>query len=213
MNSNLRIKLVEIASKRISKNDPSHDFSHALRVLSTAEKIANKEGADLDVVVPAALFHDLVVYPKNHPDRMNSQYESAEATGKILSNIPDYPVKKIDRVKTCIIECSFTKDVVHEMLESQIVQDADGLEATGAISIMRTFATTGQMNRPFYNPVDPFCKTREPDAMKNALDLFYERLLRVTERIHTKTAKKISTRRTAFLRKFLKELDLELKGK
>ena len=99
------------------------------------------------------------------------------------------------------------------MLESQIVQDADGLEATGAISIMRTFATTGQMNRPFYNPVDPFCKTREPDAMKNALDLFYERLLRVTERMHTKTAKKISTRRTAFLRKFLKELDLELKGK
>lgn len=87
------------------------------------------------------------------------------------------------------------------------------MEATGAISIMRTYSSTGQMKNPFYNAEDPFCKNRKPDALKFALDLFYERLLKVTERMHTKTAKKIAKRRTDFLIKFLEEFKLELEGK
>ena len=69
------------------------------------------------------------------------------------------------------------------------------------------------MKRPFYNSEDPFCENREPNASKFALDLFYERLLKVAERMHTKTAKKIAERRTDFLIDFLKEFKLELEGK
>jgi|TARA_Y100000310_G_scaffold82857_1_gene79477 hypothetical protein len=90
--------------------------------------------------------------------------------------------------------------------------DADSLEATGAISIMRTYSSTGQMKRPFYNSEDPFCENRKPDSLNFALDLFYDKLLKVTDKMHTKTSKSISKRRTDFLIDFLKELKLEWKG-
>jgi uncharacterized protein len=112
-----------------------------------------------------------------------------------------------------IRSCSFAKGIVPNQLEAKILQDADGLESMGAISIMRTFASTGQMGRQFYNPEDPFCRKRNPDAIKYALDLFFTHLLVVESRMHTQSAKHIAKRRTAFLKRFLKELERELKGK
>jgi len=213
MDTELKNQLIKIAKKRISDTDVSHDFEHALRVLSNAERIAKEENGDFDIIVPAALFHDLIVYPKNHPDKHKSQEESAEAAEKILSFFDNFPKEKIEKIKICILECSFSKDIIPELLESKILQDADGLEATGAISIMRTYSSTGQMKRPFYNSEDPFCENRKPNDLKFALDLFYERLLKVTDRMHTKTARKIAKRRTDFLITFLKEFKLELEGK
>ena len=206
MKNELKNQLIKIAKKKIPDADVSHDFDYAMRVLSNAEKIAKDEGGDLDIIFPAALFHDLIVYPKNHPDKHKSQEESAESAEKILNSFGNFPKTKIDDVKTCIMECSFSKGIVPKMLESQILQDADGLEATGAISIMRTYSSTGQMKRPFYNIEDPFCKNRTPDAAKFALDLFYERLLKVAERVHTKIAKKIAKRRTDFFNNILKRV-------
>ena len=213
MDSVLRNQLIKIAQEKIPDADVSHDFEHALRVLANAERIAGEENADLDIIIPAALFHDLIVYPKNHPDKHKSQEESAEAAAEILEKIDPYPKGKIAAVKTCILECSFSKGILPETLESKIIQDSDGLEATGAISIMRTYSSTGQMKRPFYNSEDPFCKNREPNPASFALDLFYERLLKVADRMHTETAKKIAQRRTDFLHDFLSEFKLELEGK
>jgi uncharacterized protein len=213
MNQDLRDQLITLAKKNISSKDRSHDFSHALRVLHNAERITEKESGDLDIIIPAALFHDIIVYQKNHPSRMNSQKESASMAEKILKTVSNFPKEKIELVKECIIECSFTKGIVPETIESKIIQDADGLEATGAISIMRTYSSTGQMKRPFYDLNDPFCKLRSPDSSKFALDLFYIRLLKVAEKMHTKTAKEIAQRRTSFLIEFLKEFELELEGK
>ncbi len=213
MNAKLKNQLIKVAKEKIPTTDVSHDFGHALRVLLNAEKIAKEENSDFDVIVPAALFHDLIVYPKNYPGKDNSQEESADTAEKILNTFGNFPKEKIEKVKTCILECSFNKGIVPKLLESKILQDADGLEATGAISIMRTYSSTGQMKRPFYNPADPFCKNREPNASKFALDLFYKRLLKVAGRMHTKTAKKIAKRRTDFLINFLKEFRLELEEK
>lgn len=213
MNTELKNQLIKIAKEKISDADVSHDFYHAMRVLSNAERISKEEGGDFDIIIPAALFHDLIVYPKNHPEKFKSQEESADAAEIILNPIDGFPKAKVEKVQTCILECSFSKGIVPSLLESQILQDADGLEATGAISIMRTYSSTGQMKIPFYNIEDPFCKNREPNATKFALDLFYERLLKVAERMHTKTAKKIAERRTEFLITFLKEFELELDGK
>ena len=213
MDTKLKNQLIKIAKEKIPDTDVSHDFEHALRVLSNAERIAKEENCDFDIIVPAALFHDLVVYPKNHPDKYKSHEESAEAAEKILDTFGNFPKNKIEKVKTCIMECSFSNGIVPDLPESKILQDADGLEATGAISIMRTYSSTGQMKRPFYNPKDPFCENRKPNASKFALDLFYERLLKVADRMHTKTAKKIAKRRANFLTNFLKEFKLELEGK
>ena len=213
MNAELRDRLIKIAKEKISDADVSHDVEHAIRVLSNAERIARKEGGDFDVIVPAALFHDLVVYQKNHPEKHKSQEESAEAAEKILNTCSDFSKDKIGTVRTCIMECSFSKGIIPDLLESKILQDADGLESTGAIAVMRAFSSAGQMQMTFYDPDDPFCKKHEPKTLKFALDLFYGRLLKITGRMHTETAKKIAQRRTNFLIDFLKELELELEGK
>jgi len=212
MDKKLKQKLIAIAKEHVKTDDPSHDFGHALRVLAFAENIAKKEEADLDVIVPAALFHDIINHPKNSPKANIAPDESADLTRKILKQIKEYPQRKISDVHFAIKNCSFNKAAKVDPLEAQILQDADGLEATGAISIMRTFSSTGSMQRPFYNPKDPFCKKRQPDSLHYALDLFFTRLLVVEKRMNTKTAKKIAKKRTVFLRIFLEELRSELKG-
>lgn len=210
MHKSLEEKLIDIAEKRQIKGDPSHDFQHILRVFFLAKKIGEHEAADLDVVIPAALFHDTVVYRKDSPESKNETEESALATGTILETIEEYPKEKIPQVQACIRECSFTKGLKPSSPESAVLQDADLLESTGAISIIRTFSSGGQMNRQFYDPQDPFRKTTEPDVKSSGLDLFYVRLLKARGRMHSDYAKKIAERRTEFLEKFLDELSLEL---
>lgn len=209
---NLRETLINIARKEISDSDPSHDFSHAMRVLRLAEYIGEKEKTDLDVIVPAALFHDIVVYPKNDPRTQESQDESAKKAHELLEKIELYPKEKIETVAHIIRTCSFSKSIHSDLLEARIIQDADGLEATGAISIMRTFSSSGSMARSFYHENDPFCRKRKPEDKRYALDLFFTRLLKIKDSMHTPTAKKMAERRTLFLRKFLKQLELELRG-
>ncbi len=210
MNLSLRDSLFVAAEQRISHDDPSHDFLHACRVTRMAERIAETENADLDIIVPAALFHDVVNYPKNDPRAANAADESADMVAGILRNLPEYPQKKIGAVQTAIRQCSFSKNIVPEQLEARVLQDADMLEAAGAFAIMRTFCSTGQMKRPFYNADDPFCEHREPDPKSFAVDLFYARLLKVQDRVHTKLAKEIVKQRTDFLRAFLEQIRLEL---
>jgi uncharacterized protein len=173
------------------------------------EKIGKKEKADLDILIPAALFHDAICYPKDSPQSRLSSEHSANLAVKVL-NEASFPTEKIASVETCIKQCSFSKGTKADSPESQILQDADRLEATGAISIMRTFASAGQMNQQFYDPADPFRKKTNPNSLIS-LDLFFNRLLRVENLMNTKTARKMAKRRTIFLRKFLRELELELK--
>ena len=209
----LKNHLLVIAEKKMVNNDPSHDFLHAKRVLMLAENICKKEGGDMEVLLPAALFHDVVIYLKNDPRSKLAPEESAAYIVSELENISKYPKEKIEKVKTAITECSFSRGTDPSSLESKILQDADRLEATGAISVMRTFSSTGQMNRIFYHPADPFAKKRNPNPSLYAVDLFYTRLLRVGKMMNTKTAKNMAKRRTKLLEEFLNELKLELKGK
>lgn len=210
MNEESKKQLMKIARERQTKDDPSHDFQHVFRVFNLALQIGKKEKADLDILIPAALFHDIIVYRKNHPSSRKETDESAEVAKQILRKLKNYPPSKIKKVVTCIKQCSFSKGITPDFLESKILQDADRLEATGAISIMRTFSSGGQMNRQFYDPDDPFCK-KGTVAFRSNLDLFYRRLLIVEKGMHTNFAKRMAKRRTDFLKKFLNELKIELK--
>ena len=209
MNSNLKEKLFLIAAEKIT-GDPSHDFEHIRRVTNLAEKIGASVFADLDIVIPAALFHDVIVYAKDDPRSKNETEESALEAEKILYEIEDYPKEKISQVKICVEQCSFSKGIMPDLLEAKVLQDADRLEATGAISIMRTFTSGGQMNRNLYNPKDPFRESTEPENFTFSLDLFYKRLLLVEATMHTDLARIIAKRRTEFLKSFLNEFREEL---
>jgi uncharacterized protein len=210
MNIKLKNQLIGIVHQYIDESDISHDFIHTQLVLRNAEQIAKQEKADRDIVVAAALFHDIIVYPKNSADTCKSQHDSAKLAAKILKTIKEFPAVKIEAVKKCILECSFTQNLPPSSLESKVLQDADLLESTGAISIMRTFASAALMKRRFFNIEDPFCKKRIVNNQKFATDLFFLRLLKAGQRIKTKTAKKIAVRRTKFLKQFLKELGKEI---
>ncbi len=204
----LRELLIEKARLNIREDDPAHDIDHALRVLSNAEYLVRFEGGDLEVIIPAALFHDVVTYSKDDPRSKSAAEESAVVVRKIMQGISCYPQEKVRRVETAIREHAYSAGIRPESLDSKIVQDADRLEATGAIAIMRTFCSTGQMKRKFYNPEDPFCEKRMPDNY--ALDLFYKRLLKVTDVMNTKTAKKLAEKRTRFLYTFLEQVREEI---
>src|SRR5271157_1427255 len=127
------------------KNDIAHDIRHARRVLANAEAIGRAEKADVDVLVPAALFHDIIVSPKNSPQAKNDAYDSAVLAGKLLKKF-GYDGEKIGKVQYAIANCSFSKGVIPSTLEAKVLQDADRLESTGAISIMRTFGSSGSTN-------------------------------------------------------------------
>jgi uncharacterized protein len=206
----MKQKLINLAEKYLSNEDPSHDINHALRVLSNAETIVEKEGGDLEIIWPAALFHDIVNYPKNSPKSKYSSRDSAEVTEKILRELDFYPTKKIPQVMTVIVEHSQSNGFKPSSLESKIIQDADRLECTGAIAIMRTFCSSGQMKRTFYNDHDLFCEERVPDKNNYAIDFFYDRLLMISEKMNTDTGKKIAKSRGEFLYLFLEQLKREI---
>lgn len=210
MKTDLKLRLLEIAHQRQTKTDPSHDVNHVIRVLNLAEKIAMSVNADLDIVLAAACFHDVIVYPKNSHQSKTETNESAELAGSLLRELDDYPIEKIEKVQLAIRQCSYSKGIIPDLLEAKVLQDADRLEATGAISIIRTFSSGGQMNQPFYRPEDPFCEQGEPVPHGSGLDLFYRRLLLVEKGMHTDFARKIAKRRTEFLHTFLNELRTEL---
>jgi uncharacterized protein len=211
MKKNQKEQLIQLAKNLQTKDDPSHRIDHILRVLGLALKIAKKEKADLEIIIPAVLFHDIVVYRKDSPESKNETEESAEKAGEILSKLNWYPKEKIETVKTCIRECSFSKGILPETIEGKTMQDADRLESTGVISIMRTFSSGGQMNRSLYFENDPFREQSIPLVAEASLDLFFIRLLKIAGTMRTETGFKMAKKRHVFLLKFLKQLKTELK--
>ncbi|MBT7902319.1 HD domain-containing protein [Candidatus Woesearchaeota archaeon] len=211
MNEKLKEKLILEARQRISCDDPSHDFFHALRVLKNVELISEVEGGDMEVLLPAALFHDVINYPKDDARSKLSAEHSANVSKIILEELSMYPKEKIKLVVRAISEHSFSKGIKSDLKESQILQDADRLECAGAIAIMRTFCSGGQMKKKFYDCIDPFCAGREPDPMRYAIDLFYARLLKTINILNTKTAVDLAEKRVMFLHTFLFQLEDELR--
>lgn len=211
INPLLRKKLVILAKKLITTDDPSHDFNHSFNVLRNTEIIAEKEGGEMLILTPAALFHDLINIPKDHPNSKNATRESAKKTIDLLQAYPEYHDKQLQKkIYEAIDCCSFNNRKSTVLLEAKILQDADALESTGAISIMRTFASVGMMKAKLFNINDPFCEKRSPSSLKYGLDLFFSRLLLVEDKMNTATAKKIAKKRTDFLKVFLDQLRDEL---
>jgi uncharacterized protein len=201
--------LTEIVEKRLVNSEPAHDFGHVLRVVDTVQMLCEAEGGDLSVAHLSALLHELINLPKNHPDSARSgEFCALEASALLKTTNLESDVTK--KVCECIRVHSFSAGIEAKSLEAQILQDADRLDAIGAIGIARCFATCATMNRPFYDPRDPFCETRDPDDQQWGLDHFYRKLLVIQERLNTRSARLIAEQRTLFLKRFLKQFRSEL---
>src|ERR687884_968511 len=196
----------------LHNQSPAHDFQHILRGYKNAEMISKQEkSVDLDVVLAAALLHDLVVYPKGSTKTINSADESAEVAKKILHEYKNYPIEKIEKVADAIRTHSYSKKLGPSTIEGKILQDADRLDAIGAIGIARTFSVSGSENRSFYNASDPFCKSkRECDDKQWTLDHFQTKLLNLQNSMHTLTARELAKERTKFMKLFVEQLEREI---
>ncbi len=209
MDAALWSRLAAEARHRARGREPAHDFFHVERVVHNARIIARAEGADEAVVATAALLHELFSLPKNHPDSSRAGDVCAEHARELLE-CENAPPAMVPRVCAAIRDHAFSKGVVPDALESRVLQDADRLDAIGAIGLARMWATSADMKRPFYAPDDPFCASREPDDKQWGLDHVWKKLLVIPERLHTATAKKLAERRVAFLRTYVEELRSEL---
>lgn len=173
-------------SEHHSQGDAAHDISHFRRVWATAQQLAEESDADRLVILTACYFHDIVSLAKNHPERSRSSAMAAEQTLTILqSDFPDFPPERYAAVLHAIEAHSFSAGMAPRSEEAKIVQDADRLEALGAIGLARVFAVSGALNNILFDADDPFADRRELDDKKYALDHFQCKLLRLPETMQT----------------------------
>lgn len=191
--------------------DSAHDLAHIERVVKSAREIAKAEQADMSIVMPAAWLHDCVVLPKDHPERQTASTQAAQQAVEILAET-SLSKSKYPAVAHAIEAHSFSAGIQPKTIEAKIVQDADRLDALGAIGIARCFAIGGQMGSAFYHPGDPFGENREYDDRQWTIDHFYTKLLNLPKTMHTGTARAIAGKRSRYMRQFLQQLSDEISG-
>ena len=194
-----------------SVSDGAHDIGHVRRVVALARQMGADMGANLDVVVPAAWLHDCVSVAKDSPDRSKASWLAAEAAVAFLEKL-GYPAEHGAAIHHAIVAHSFSLGTPPESLEAQVVQDADRLDAIGAIGIARCFLTGGAMGSAMFHGEDPFATGRALDDKAYAVDHFYLKLLTLKETLHTDAARREAQRRHDFMVAFLDELRGELAG-
>jgi len=191
--------------------DPAHDISHVRRVVRNTRFLSETEQANALVSVPAAWLHDCVSVPKNSPDRSRASWLAAEEAVRFLA-ATGYPDALLPEVHHAIEAHSFSAGVTPRTLEARIVQDADRLEALGAIGIARCLLTGGAMGTPLYDPDDPFSERRSPDDRRYTLDHFYCKLFRLPETMQTEAGRAEAQRRAEYMQEFLDRLGGEING-
>ena len=198
-----------------SCEDLAHDHLHVLRVYNWALKLAPEVGADADLTGAAALVHDLVNIPKEHRDRPLGSERSAEASRGLLA-AAGYSSNEVALIVEAVRTCSWSRGLQPTNPMGVALQDADRLDAIGAIGIARTFATAqamssrGQHGR-FYDPDAPLAANGRPlNDRKQPVDHFYAKLLKLSATMHTVTAKREAERRHQRLERFLNDLAEEI---
>jgi len=189
--------------------DAAHDVNHILRVVKVATQLTIEEQAKFAVVIPAAWLHDCVSLPKNHPNRTQASKLAGDKAVSFLSSI-DYPSVYLDDIHHAITAHSFSANVPPCTLEAKIVQDADRLDALGAVGVARCMQVSGALNRPLYSSDDPFCETRPLNDAQYTIDHFYNKLFNIADTLNTPSAQLEGKKREVFMRVFLAQLRDEI---
>jgi uncharacterized protein len=194
----------EYVRKEMEGDGSGHDWWHIFRVRNLALKISESEGGDRFLIEMAALLHDLDDWKLGGGGNFSKTEKWLEAL-KI-------PSETISRLTKIICQVSFKgADVenISSTLEAQIVQDADRIDAIGAIGIARTFAYGGSKERLIFDPEIKPEKHVDFDAYKKnngpTINHFYEKLLLLRDRLNTETAKNLALKRHRFMETFLEE--------
>jgi len=196
-------------SNATSESDSAHDIAHIQRVVKTATRFCESESADLRIVWPAAWLHDCVHVPKNSPDRSRASAMAADAAVDFLAS-QNFDADLLPHIHHAIHAHSFSAAIACESIEARVLQDADRIDALGAIGIARCFAVGGKLGQQFYSVDDPFCETRAADDSQFTIDHFYVKLLTLGESMQTPSGKAEAQRRTDYMSGFLRQLEQEI---
>lgn len=190
--------------------DGAHDLGHLDRVWRSCRLIAMDEsGADADVLAAAAYFHDAVNLPKDSPDRARASVLSADLAVRELAAL-GFDAARLGAVHHAIAAHSFSARIAPETPEARILQDADRLEALGAIGIARMFLVAGQMGGGLFDAVDPMALHRPLDDRRFALDHLEVKLFRVAETMQTATGRAMAAERAEWMASFRTRLLSEI---
>jgi uncharacterized protein len=184
-----------------ASTDGSHDISHLQRVWHNAFAIQRVEGGDAECLAASVLLHDCVAVEKSSPLRDQASRLAAERASDILSGL-GWPAAKVALVCEAIHTHSFSAGLQPTSLEGQILQDADRLDAIGAIGIARCFYTAGRMGSSLYEASDPLAIQRAADDRAYALDHFPKKLFLLGEGFHTREGSQLAAKRMAMLKDF-----------
>lgn len=189
--------------------DGAHDMIHIQRVVAVAKTLAQAERADLAVVIPAAWLHDCVTLPKTSERRHLASRLAAEAAGAFLQE-HGYPAEHIPAIEHAIVAHSFSAQIPPETIEAKVVQDADRLDAIGAVGLARCIVLGGEFGSQLYHPDDPLAAARELDDKAYMLDHFYTKLFKLAGMMQTAAGRAEGTRRNQFLQSFVDQLLSEI---
>ncbi len=201
-------KILEFLNRN-SEFDSAHDLQHIRRVVGNARKLLESEPANPLVVITAAWLHDCINVPKDSPDRKKASLMSADAAIEFLRE-SDLSDQVLEQIHHAIHAHSYSAAIPCKTIEAQLVQDADRLDALGAVGLARCFSIGGLLNLDFYQPEDPFCENRMPDDQRFVIDHFFEKLLRLPETMQTASGRAEARKRAQFLESYLDQLRLEL---
>ncbi|MCD4704790.1 HD domain-containing protein [bacterium] len=204
--------------KLFHKESSGHSIYHLKRVLNIALELQKKEGGDRLIIGISAFLHDIHRIIQKETGQFCSGKDSLPRIREILNEV-ELSLEQKNKILHCIEfheEYDFTKNgQTVDDIETLILQDADNLDAIGAIGIGRTFSFGGAHGLPMWKDEKPFDQ-KLYDISKNdpsTIHHFYNKLLKLENNMNTKTARKMAHQRHKFMKKFLKQFFAEWKGK
>jgi uncharacterized protein len=207
-----------------NSGDGAHDDGHILRVWRniraiavnlTAIDLGQDEKVDDELLTAAVILHDCVAVEKNDPRRSHASRLAAARARDLMapSQWPQerqWQPERLDALAHAIEAHSFSAGIQPQTLEAKILQDADRLDAIGAIGVARCFYVAGRMGSRLYDPADPKAERRNLDDALFAADHFPVKLLKLADGFHTAPGQRMANERTAWMVGFLETLSSEI---
>jgi uncharacterized protein len=197
-------RVQEEARTRLT-DDPGHDVAHCLRVAEWTIRLGGS--VDPRHAIAAALLHDVINIPKDSPDRAHASERSAEFARGLLAELG---FDSIDLICEAIHDHSYSTGRVPRSPLGDALQDADRLEALGALGIFRTASCGARMGADYFDGDDPWAKHRALDDKKHTVDHFFQKLLLLPPTLRTAAGRAEAERRAKFMLAFLRQLGDEI---
>ena len=190
--------------------DGSHDLGHLRRVWKNCCWIAEKEAVvDREVLQAAAFLHDVINLPKDSPDRSLASRLSAEFAVDFLRR-DGFSAAKLPDVFHAIEAHSFSANITPTTLEARILQDADRIDALGAVGIARMMYIAGALGRQLFDADDPWAARRSIDDTRFAIDHFETKIFGLEKTMTTEAGRILAQQRAAIMRQYCANLREEL---